>query len=346
MSLKPIRSPRAVLAAAALTGALVALSGCASGGTTAPTSTTAAGGSGGVEGKNIYLVGAGDVNPWAAAHNHTIIDALEAEGATVTYLQDPYDVQQEVRNLETAVAANPDLILLLAVDFQATIPALSQAQQAGIPVFNMSDPPGETEQYITASVEADHEALGTMAAENIIEGLEAQGLTEANIIAITGTESLEQVGVRMQAFEDTIAEHPGYTVVAVEDGNWDQTTSQNIAQQLFAQYESQGGIQAAYGMADNQAAGIIQAAKQAGMTVGADGLIVTGSNCYQVGLESIKAGEQYGTATQSPYEEAEFVVEQVNAYFDGETLPKRQQAEETRVTAANVDELLDAGLCP
>ncbi|WP_157814036.1 sugar ABC transporter substrate-binding protein [Microbacterium sp. BR1] len=333
---------RAVLAAAAIVVTSTLVTACAStGGAPSPSAD-----GGALAGKDIYLVGAGDVNPWAKAHNATIIEGLEEQGADVTYLQDPYDVELEVRNLEQAVAAAPDLILLLAVDFQATIPALSRAQQAGIPVFNLSDPPGETEEYVTASIEADHVALGTFAAENIIEGLQAQGLEEAKIIAITGTQSLEQVGVRMEAFEEKIGEHPGYEIVAIEDGNWDQATTQRIAEQLFAQYQGQGGIQAAYGMADNQAAGIIQAAKQAGLEVGSDGLIVTGSNCYQVGIESILAGEQYGTATQSPYEEGEFVVEQVISYFGGEQLPKRQQAPETRVTVANAQEILDAGLCP
>jgi len=69
----------------------------------------------------------------------------------------------------------------------------------------------------------------------------------------------------MEVFEKTLAEKaPKLKLVAVEDGNWDQTISQKIARQLFAQYQSNGGIQGAYGMADNQAVGIIQAAKEAG----------------------------------------------------------------------------------
>ena len=50
-------------------------------------------------------------------------------------------------------------------------------------------------------------------------------------------------------------------------------------------------------MADNMAVGIIQGAKQAGVTVGAGkkGLVVTGSNCLSVGIKAIKAGTEYGT---------------------------------------------------
>ena len=54
-------------------------------------------------------------------------------------------------------------------------------------------------------------------------------------------------------------------------------------------------------MADYMALPIVQAAKQAGCEVGGDdGLIVTSSNCFKVGIDAIKAGELYGTATEDP----------------------------------------------
>src|SRR5882757_9552999 len=232
------------------------------------------------------LVVAGDTNPWSKAFNHGVIDPLEAEGAEVTYLQDPFNPQIEVENLNRAIAAQPDMIILLGLDYPSLVPGLTRAEAAGIPVFNMSSPPTPAEELVTASIESNHVELGEFAAENIIEGLSDQGIEEGNVIAITGTAGLSQVLVRMESFEKTMEEKaPDLKLVAVKDGNWDQATSQKLAQQLFAQYQSKGGIQGAYGMADNQALGIIQAAKEAGMEVGGKGLIVTGSNCFQAGLE-------------------------------------------------------------
>jgi ABC-type sugar transport system substrate-binding protein len=164
---------------------------------------------------------------------------------------------------------------------------------------------------------------------------------------ITGNGGLNQVGVRIDAFKQELAKTPGLKVVAVEDGNWDLATSQKIAQQLFAKYRGQGGIQAAYGMADNQAIGIVAAAKQAGMKIGGpDGLIVTGSNCYQAGLQAIKAGQMFGTATQSPGEEAKFTSDLVIKYLNGEQIPPRSYAPESRITRANVNKMIGAKACP
>ncbi|WP_460717023.1 sugar ABC transporter substrate-binding protein, partial [Nocardioides ginsengisegetis] len=282
-----------------------------------------------MSGKEIYLVGAGDVNPWTKVYNSVIVKRLQAEGAKVTYLQDPFDPQIEVQNLDRAIAAKPYAIMLLGLDYRALTPSLTRAKQAGIPVVNMTSPATPAGELMALSVESNNPELGKFAAQNVIDGLAAQGKTQGNVIAITGTAGTEMANLRIEAFRKELATVPGLNLVAVEDGNWDQATSQKIAQQLFAKYASQGGIQAAYGMADNQALGIIQAAKQAGLSVGgADGLVVSGSNCYQAGLEAIKAGEMFGTGTQSPITEANFTVDEALKFFNGEKVETTQYAPE------------------
>lgn len=301
----------------------------------------------GVSGKEIYLVAAGDVNPWAKAYNAVIVERLEEEGAEVTYLQDPFDPQVQVQNLDRAIAAKPYAIMLLGLDYRALTPSLTRAKSAGIPVVNMSSPAEPAGDLVALSVESNNPQLGTFAAQNVIDGLAAQGKDEGNVIVITGTSGTQMSDLRLEAFQEELEGAPGLNVVAVEDGNWDQATSQEIASQLFAKYASEGGIQAAYGMADNQALGIVQAAKQAGLEVGgSDGLIVTGSNCYQAGLQAIQAGEMYGTGTQSPIVEANFTADEALKFFNGDEVETTQFAPEERITAENVQDAIDAEICP
>lgn len=334
----------------------LAAAGCGSSSSDSSTGTSAAaaggstqsGGGGSVSGKTVYMVSPGDMLPWLKSNNATVKAALEAKGVKVTYLQDPINPQQNVQNLDRAIGANPDLIMLNALDNRAVVPSLNRAKQAGIPVIAYSSPPADgTEALFVSSEDGDHVALGRFAAQNIVDGLKAEGKANGNVIVITGTQSLTQVQKRMQGFTAEMAKHPEYKVVATEDGNWDQATTQKIAQQLFAKYRSQGGVQAAFGMADNQAAGIIQAAKDAGMKLGVknDGLIVTGSNCYKIGLEAIKAGDQYGTATQSPVEEGNVAADMALKFLAGEKLPPSVAAAETKITADNVDAILAKNIC-
>src|SRR6202012_1682851 len=195
------------------------------------------------------------------------------------------------------------------------------------------------EPYYAASIENNHHQLGEDAATNIIEGLKKEGVEKANILVVTGAQVQPEVAVRMDGFNSVLAKHPEYKVVEVQDGNWDQGKSAEIARTVFAKYGDKGGIQAAFGMADHMAAGIIQAAQQAGMPVGVDnkGLVVTASNCFAVGMVNIGNGTQYGTATQAPAPTAAFAVPLIEQALAGKTIPKRSLYEETRITKDNLD---------
>ena len=176
---------------------------------------------------------------------------------------------------------------------------IQKAKAAGIPVLpsTAARPVGAED---VMSVLSDNEALGEFAAQNIIEGLKAQGRDSGNIIVLTGTKSMLVTQDRMKGFNKVMATAPQYKVIEEQDANWDPSCPATIAQQLFAKYGCDG-IQAAYGMADYMALPIVQAAKQAGFQIGGkDGLIVTSGNCFKVGIDSIKAGELYGTATEDP----------------------------------------------
>ena len=97
-------------------------------------------------------------------------------------------------------------------------------------------------------------------------------------------------------------------------------------------------------MADYMALPIIQAAKQAGCAVGGkDGLVVTSSNCFKVGIQSIQAGQLYGTATEDPISIANQTATYVTQFLTGKNPPQHEVVQEYRITAANVGQY--AALC-
>lgn len=330
-----IHRPRRIVTALAAGFGLALLAGCAG----TPTGDDT-GGDSTAEGKSIAFVGYGDVNPWGAAFNAIYVPALEAEGVTVQNLA-TMDPGTQVQNFNQAVAEQPDAIVIALVDTAAMVAPMQKAIQAGIPVIVVDGrpDPAVADDPNVRQVLSDNAALGAAAAENIIEGLQAQGKTEGDVIVIKGTASMLVTQDRMEAFTETL-EGTGYTVIAEEDGNWDPTLSGTIATSLFAKYGADG-VDAAFGMADYMAIPIIEAAKQAGIAVGADGLIVTGSNCFTTGIESIQAGELYGTATEDPSTIAEETVDYTLAFLRGEEPERVVTVAEDRVTAANVDEFAE-----
>ncbi|GIJ46145.1 hypothetical protein Val02_30310 [Virgisporangium aliadipatigenens] len=328
------RRIRATMALAAVMAGVALLAGACGEGSADGKSGTS--GSGGVKGKTINFVGYGKDNPWGAYFNTVFIGKLESAGAKVVDLT-TMDPGTAVTNFNQAISNKPDLIVAALLDTSSMVVPIKKAKQANIPVLVYDGRPDPSVDGDVMQVLSDSEALGIAAAQNLVEGLKAQGKESGNLIVITGTKSGFAAQDRMKGFDAELAKTPGYKVIDNQDGNWDPTLSGKIATQLFAKYGC-AGIQGAYGMADYMALPIVAAAKQAGCEVGGkNGVIVTGSNCFKVGIDAIKAGTLYGTATEDPGTIAEQTAGYVIRYFNGENPPKKELVKEERVTAQNVD---------
>jgi ribose transport system substrate-binding protein len=338
---------RAAVVALCVAAAPMALAACGSSTGSPATaggggaSSAATGGSGSIKGKKVALVSCGDINQWCKAFNNTLKGHLAADGVDVTYLQDPFDAVLQGQHLDQAVAQKPDAILLIASDAKGVVPGLRRAKQANVPVINLNGPAAaDARPYIAGSIEANMFALGKNAAEAMFEGLAKAGVTKGNIIAITGTAGALEVPVRMDGFKSVLSQHPAFKLVETQDGNWDQVKAAKIVQQLLAKYRGQGGIVGAYGMADQMAAGIIQAAKQAGITVGADkkGLVVVGSNCFKIGMQNIANGDEYGTSTQAAGQLEAFALPLIKQFLATGKIPALSKEQEAKITKANLSE--------
>jgi ABC-type sugar transport system substrate-binding protein len=293
-------------------------------------------------GKNVGVIICTNQNPFCAAWANTVKSGLEQAGASVTVLTSVFDPAVDAQNMNRLIADKPDLIISVPASASAIVPSYIRAQQAGIPILGAigrQSPDGA--KIVTAEARTDDPALGRFAAQNLVQGMKEAGFKTGNVIALTGTASQNNVTDRMAAFKAYMKKFPQYKIVAIEDANWDQATSAKDAQQLLSKYASKGGIQGAYGMADNMAVGIIQGAKQAGVPVGVakKGLIITGSNCLAVGINAIKAGTEYGTGTQAPQVEAALAVKVATQILTGGKPAKVSYVKEQRITKANVAQL-------
>lgn len=332
------RTLRAGLFAGTL-GLSLMLAGC--GDSSDGDSAAPSGGDGsGLDGKTIAFVGYGNESPWGAAYNKVFLEDLADTGVTVDDLTS-MDAGTQIQNLNQAVSEKPDLIVAIVLDTAAAVVPIRKAEQAGIPVLLVDGRPDPAVEDTVLSVLSDNPKLGEFAAENLIEGMKAQGRDSGKVIVLAGTKSMLVTQDRMKGFNEVMAANPEFEVIEEQDTNWDPTLSGEVAQQLFAKYGCEG-IQGAYGMADYMALPIVQAAKQAGCKVGGEnGIIITGGNCFKVGIDSIRAGELYGTATEDPITIAHATADYIEQYFNGEEPPRSVTIEEHRITADNVDEFAE-----
>ncbi|MPZ59566.1 MAG: substrate-binding domain-containing protein [Rhizobiales bacterium] len=291
------------------------------------------------KGKKIAYLTTSPTHPFIATLTKTFVARAQGFGMEVSTFGSQFDAALQAQQVDDAIARKFDMIAIVSGSEQAIVPALIRAKQAGVPVILINSPPRDgSEELYLSFVGEDHVQLGRITGEAVLKALKDGGRDGGKIALITGSLQ-EGVGPRRVAgFREAMKANPKAQIVAVEDAKWATDASERIAGQLFARFAAQGGLDAIYGMADNQSAAIVQAAKAAGIPLGIEKgkLIVVGSNCLKQGIAGIKAGEQYSTGTQIPTRTGLKAAEMVADHFNGKKLPKKEILPVETITKANV----------
>jgi ABC-type sugar transport system substrate-binding protein len=292
------------------------------------------------QGKKVALIVTSPSHPFIAAVMKAFTDKAAANGMQVSTFGSHFDAALQAQQVDDAIARKFDILAVIAGSEQAIIPALSRAKQAGVPVILVNSPPRDgSEDLYLSFVGEDHVQLGRLTGESVLKALKDGGREGGKVALITGSLQ-EGVGPRRLAgFREAIKANPKVEIVATEDAKWQTDLSERMAGQLFARFAAQGGLDVIYGMADNQAAAIVQAAKAAAIPLGIEKgkLIVVGSNCLKQGIAGIKAGDQYSTGIQIPSRTGSRAVELLVDHFNGKQLAKHEFLPVETVTKANVD---------
>ena len=88
----------------------------------------------GPEGKEIYVIVHGD-HPWTTAYTNGINKACETFGIDVTVLSPNWDVNLQNQQIDQAINAQPDAIILIPVNAESAVQQFRKITEAGIPAF-------------------------------------------------------------------------------------------------------------------------------------------------------------------------------------------------------------------
>ena len=137
---------------------------------------------------------------------------------------DKYDPQDELAELQTAVAAKPAGILISVSDAAVLTPGINAAVDAGIPVITVdSDAAGSRRLYFIGTNNLD---AGRLGGRRVVEKLGGKG----NVVffTIAGQPNTEE---RLKGFKDAFAAQPGINIVEVVDikGDTARCLRQNAA---------------------------------------------------------------------------------------------------------------------
>jgi ABC-type sugar transport system substrate-binding protein len=291
------------------------------------------------KGKRIAFLQTLATHPYVAATAKSFRARAEALGMEITFSTSMLDAALQAQQIDDAIARKFDLVVVVPTSEQAVVPALTRAKEAGIPVIIVNNTPKEgTQDLYLSFVGQDQTEMGRLAGAAMLKALKDSGRDGGKVAMITGALQQGIAPRRVNGFREAVKANPKVEIVAVEDARWDTATSERVAGQLYARFATSGGLDAVYGMADNQAAAAIRAAEAAGIAVGGKQkqLVVVGGNCLKEGLDAIKADKMQATVTQIPTDLGVRAADAINAHFEGKKLPKEDLLPLATVSKANV----------
>jgi ribose transport system substrate-binding protein len=264
------------------------------------------------------------------------MEAKAAElGVNLTITNSQYDADKQASECETAVAAEPDLIILWPAVGDTVRPCLEAANDAGIPVTVTNSDVNPEDQDLTAAYSGpDTYGQGVASAELMCEFAAGEDI---GIIMVNGLTGNSTAIDREAGFEDTINEQcPNVEILARQPGNWNKDESQIAASEMITAVGAEN-IQGVYAADDTMVAGVIDALKARDIDPAT--LIITSIGNTFLGNPLVASGELDGTVFQSSSWDGEKAVTVAHEVLTSQ--PSERIVEfmpSVKVTADNADD--------
>ncbi|MFT3972668.1 MAG: ABC transporter substrate-binding protein [Amaricoccus sp.] len=211
-------------------------------------------------------------------------------GVTVTFEGPDTEAQvdRQIDMLAAALAKKPAAIGFAALDSQAAIPLLKQAQADKIPVIAFDS--GVDSDIPVATAATDNLAAAALAADKMAELIGGKGK-----VALVVHDQTSRTGVdRRDGFVNEIkAKYPDIEIVDIQYGGGDQLQSTEIAKAILTANPDLKGM---FGANEGSAIGVVNAVSE----LGRKDVVVIGYDSGKQQKEAIKSGLMAGAITQNP----------------------------------------------
>ncbi|WP_315925559.1 ABC transporter substrate-binding protein [Mesorhizobium sp. SP-1A] len=225
--------------------------------------------------KDKYKVGFAQTesnNPWRLAETKSMQDEAKRLGHQLIYTDAASSAAKQASDVNSMIAQGVDAIFLPPREDKPLVPVILAAKAAGIPVFLIDRDVDHTmakpgEDYVTF-IGSDFIEEATRIGEWLVKN--ANG--KSKIIELEGTTGASAARDRKKGFDDFIAKHPDFKIVASQDGDFTRDKGRQVAETLLQAHPDADII---YAHNDEMALGAIAALEAAGKVAGKDVLIVS-----------------------------------------------------------------------
>lgn len=246
------------------------------------------------------------------------------------------DLATQVSVVQQYIAEDFDMILISPSDPTGIVPAIREANAAGIPVMavnTMADTSSGAE--VVTYVGVDDIEFGRLQGELLVEAVGE----EAKVGYILGTLGTSAQIQRQQGLEEVLADHPGIEIIAEQSADWDNAKALAAIQDMLNRF-SAGEIDAIVGQGPESLSG----AQDAISSGREDVTFILGDYPADV-RQAVIDGTIYGTVNQDPAPQGENAIRYAVEWLDGnESAVPQPQAfiDMPKITADNAEDFAAA----
>lgn len=217
--------------------------------------------------------------------------AAEDYGVEITFEGPDSESQVDVQinMLAAALAKDPDAIGFAALDSQAAIPLLQQAEERGIPIVAFDS--GVDSDIPVATAATDNLAAAALAADKMAEMIGGEGQ-----VALVVHDQTSRTGIdRRDGFVNRIEEaYPDIEIVDIQYGGGDHLKSTEITKSILLAHPDLDGI---FGANEGSAVGVANGVRELGME---DDIVIIGFDSGTQQKNMVAEGLIEGAITQNP----------------------------------------------
>jgi len=288
-----------------------------------------------VKGKTVALTLLTRQHEFQLEMEAAIREVAENAGMTFISADSNMDCSKQFAQVEDFIEKKVDLIIIGPSDPMGLIPAVEEANRAGIPVITVD---GTVEGgSIVTQVMTDNLEGGRLAGQLAREYIEQKLGGKANVVILDFPQSPVICGARVAGFESEIGKLPGARIIAKQDGGAMRDRAMSVMDNIL---QGNAKIDVVFGINDDTILGAMAAAEGAGrikemVFIGYDG---TNEACLLID----KGSQLIGDVAQQPKLIGTTAMEIGIKVLEGKDsgIPKMSPVPPILITKENVDKFI------
>lgn len=258
-----------------------------------------------------------------------IEDKCKELGIKVICNDPDMDANKQISQVESFIAQGVDAIIMDPCDADASSPAVTKAQEAGIPIINVNSVTNTKPDVFVGSRDEESSEL---AIEYIAEKLGGKG----NLAMIHGNPGQSAEVKRSEGAYTMLEKYTDIKLIAEQTANWSREDALSLTENWIQTYGDE--LNAVFAQNDEMVMGALKAAENNGIK---DKLVIVGVDAIPDALTAIGEGRLDATVFQDAYAQATMAVEQALKLVKGEKVEAETYIPFQLVTKDNVDQYIN-----